>query len=449
MRASLGRGKGWIGLKGGAPILLGFLLSGCLTAWLLFSCLPIRPAEVTVTATATSTPERVEPTLTMEATPPSTITPEPTTPTPAATAPPEATETTTPTSPPPRPPRLASPEYGMQAFLWWRPETAWRDLDLVKGAGFTWVKQVFAWVDIEGAEKGAYDWSRTDRIVEDANSRGLHILAAVFKPPAWLGPNYPASGASNNYQDLADFLAALATRYKGRIRAYSVWNEPNISREWGAPPDPEGYAALLKVAYRAIKAADPKALVISAGLSPTTRGPDAEAMPDTIFVRRAYQAGAAPYFDLLGIHAPGYKAPPELDPAQVVGNPAYDNVGDTSPPERHRAYCFRHAEDLRQIMVEFGDSGKQVAILEFGWTSDPRPDSPYRWHAVSEEEKADYLVRAYQYAKQHWAPWIGLMSLIYISDPDWGPEDEQYWWAITEPDGSHRPAYVLLSQMEK
>jgi len=138
-----------------------------------------------------------------------------------------------------------------------------------------------------------------------------------------------------------------------------------------------------------------------------------------------------------------------VDPAQVVGNPAYDNMGDTSPPERHRAYCFRHAEDLRQIMVEFGDGDKQVAILEFGWTSDPRPDSPYHWHAVSEEEKANYLVRAYRYARENWAPWISLMTLIYISDPDWTQDHEQYWWAITDPDGTPRTAYVMLSQMAK
>lgn len=435
----------------GALFVIAALLVGSFLAFCLFPNLPLPTARATPTATLKALGS---PTSTIKG---KAITPTPQlgTPAPLETPSPSPTAivgptTLTPTSPPPpKPPRLNSPEYGMQAFLWWRPETAWRDLDLIKGAGFTWVKQIFAWIDIEGAGKGAYDWSHTDRIVEDANSRGLKILAAVFKSPAWLGPNYPASGAADNYKDFTDFLTALATRYKGRVRAYSIWNEPNLSREWGGPPDPEGYAALLKVAYQAIKAADPNALVISAGLTPTTRGPDAEAMPDLIFVRRIYQAGAAPYFDLLGIHAPGYKAPPEVDPAQVVGNPAYDNMGDTSPPERHRVYCFRHTEDLRQIMVEFGDGDKQAAILEFGWTSDTRPDSPYHWHAVSEEEKADYLVRAYRYAKEHWAPWIGLMTLIYISDPDWTQDDEQYWWAVTEPDGTPRPAYVMLSQMSK
>ncbi len=101
-------------------------------------------------------------------------------------------------------------------------------------------------------------------------------------------------------------------------------------------------------------------------------------------------------------------------------------------------------------MEENGDSGRQVAILEFGWTSDPRPESPYHWHAVDEFTKADYLVRAYRYAREHWRPWIGLMSLIYMGDPDWTPADEQWWWSINNPDvGSPRAAYIELQRMEK
>ena len=41
------------------------------------------------------------------------------------------------------------------------------------------------------------------------------------------------------------------------------------------------------------------------------------------------------------------------------------------------------------------------------------------------------------------------MSLIYISDPVWTQANEQYWWAITNPDGSPRPAYNALKAMDK
>ena len=46
---------------------------------------------------------------------------------------------------------MTSPDYGVQAFLWWRPEIAEHDLTLVANGGFNWVKQTFAWETIEGA----------------------------------------------------------------------------------------------------------------------------------------------------------------------------------------------------------------------------------------------------------------------------------------------------------
>ena len=85
--------------------------------------------------------------------------------------------------------KMGSPDYGIQSFLWWRPEVADRDLNLVKDAGFGWVKQYFAWQDIEGAKKGSFDWERADRIVDEANKRGLKLLVRIGMDPdrAFLG----------------------------------------------------------------------------------------------------------------------------------------------------------------------------------------------------------------------------------------------------------------------
>jgi polysaccharide biosynthesis protein PslG len=202
---------------------------------------------------------------------------------------------------------------------------------------------------------------------------------------------------------------------------------------------------LLRLSYAAIKAADPNAMVISAGLSPTGTSSN-EAQPDDTYLEDMYAAmrgNSDGHFDVLGAHGAGFLSSPETDPAVVAADPALGG---------HRFMAFRHVEDLRAIMVEYGDEDKQVALLEFGWTSDPRTDSPYHWHAVSEEIKADYMVRAYQYAKENWSPWIGVMSLIYVSDPDWTPEDEQYWWSVTDPSYPiflPRPAYIALKEMEK
>ena len=313
----------------------------------------------------------------------------------------------------------------------------------VKEMGFTWVKQGFGWRDIEG-EKGKFDWSHTDHIVYTANKYGdIDIMARVDHQPEWARQGCSLQGPPANMKDYTDFLTALATRYKGRIRAYEIWNEPNLAREWcDQRPDPKQYAAMLKAAYAAIKAADPDAMVISAGLSPTGTN-DQTAMPDDVYLDGLYQAMGGKsdgYFDVLGVHAPGYHAAPEVSPEEAAA--------DKAKYGGERFFTFRRVEDLRKIMEKYGDTAKQVAVLEMGWTSDEVNPS-YKWHAVSEEQKADYLVRAYQYAKKNWAPWIGLMTTIYIADPDWTEKNEQYWWAITDPDGTPRPAYDALKNMPK
>jgi len=334
-----------------------------------------------------------------------------------------------------------SPDYGIHVFMWWKPDTALRDLGLVRDMGFTWVKQKFPWREIEGIEKGQYDWYRTDYIVAETEKAGLKLLVRLDQQPYWSEPadnQWQENGPPGDVADFADFCGAVAARYRGRIGAFQVWNEPNLTREWGnRPPDPAAYTELLRACYTAIKAADPNAIVVSAGLAPT--GTDsAEAMPDTAFLQGMYDAGAAAYFDVLGANAPGYKAPPELDPA----------AAEATEYGGGRWFAFRHVEDLRALMVANGDGHKQVAILELGWTTDQvNPD--YAWHAVDEATQAEYLVRAYQYAAAHWQPWVGLMTTIYIADWEWTPENEQWWWAVVLPDGTPRPAYFALKDMEK
>ncbi len=414
-----------------------------LAALLLAACGPAAPGP-TPTPTKTPTPLVIaQPTEAPTDTPqPPTATPAPVeqptdtppaapTDTPAPAEEPTNTPAPQPTNTPaarPAPPsgQMLSPDYGAQAFLWWREDIADRDLTLMKNAGFRWVKQWFAWDDIEAAGRGQYDWSIPDRIVRQAEEHGLNLLVRVDREPAWAGP------PPQNNVYFQEFLAELATRYRGRIDAIQIWNEPNLAREWGnRPPNPAEYAALLRDSYRTIKSIDPNMTVITAGMAPTGTCCDV-AMPDDRFYREMYQAmggNSTGYFDMLGVHGAGFAAPPEVSPAETAADkPRYGG---------ERFFSFRRIEDIRQIMVENGDANKRVAVLEFGWTTDNRPNSPYYWHGagagITDAVQGDYMVRAYQYAKANWQPWIGLMSLIYMPDLDWTQSDEQYWWSIMNP----------------
>ncbi len=333
-------------------------------------------------------------------------------------------------------------------FLWGNAPTTARDLQLAKDGGFHWVKQRFEWRNIEGKSKGNFEWNEPDRIVDAISQAGLKIVARVDNQPKWAASNitWPGSGPPDNASDWTDFLTALATRYKGRIQAYEIWNEPNLDREWGnRQPDANAYTAMLKASYAAIKAADPQALVVSAGMSPTTEN-DQHAVPDPQFIQQMYAAGARGNFDLLGVHAPGYKAEPCADPETVAQSPDLTN-NDPSPTELKRIYAFRHVEDVRALMVQQGDADKQMAVLEMGYTTDVRPGSQYAWFAVDRDQQARNLVAAFQCARENWQPWMAFMTVIYFPDPAWTQQDEQYWWSITNPDGSPRPAYTALKSL--
>jgi len=104
---------------------------------------------------------------------------------------------------------------------------------------------------------------------------------------------------------------------------------------------------------------------------------------------------------------------------------------------------FRRVEQLRQIMVDHGDAARQIWLTEWGWTADTVHPA-YAWFAVSEDKKASNLIAAFQYARDHWAEWIGVMTVWTLADPTWDKTREEYWWAIANPDGSPREAYNVI-----
>ncbi len=354
--------------------------------------------------------------------------------------------------PPPSPvvQRFDSPTYAVQAFLYWDYDIRRRDLKLIKDMGFTHVKTQISWREIEGLPPpAARNWARTDAMIDDIEAAGLALIARIDRQPFWTQANggWPPldSAPPADLALMGRFCEVLAARYRGRVEAYQVWNEPNLAREWGdnwgtpeveRSPDAAEYAAMLRACYRGIKRGDPAAIVISAGLAPTGTHSEA-AVPAAAFLQQMYAAGAAPYFDVLGIHTGGFGLPPELPPGEVI--------------DGHRWRAYRYLEDIRRLMVRSGDAHKQVAIMELGWTTDTVHEA-YSWMAVTPERQADYLVRAYQYAAAHWQPWIGPICTVYIANPFWTEENEEWWWAITLPGfpvNPFRPAYFALAEMPK
>ena len=278
---------------------------------------------------------------------------------------------------------------------------------MVTGLGFGWVKQQVQWRDVE-LSKGNYYWDELDQVVQAANVRDLRVLFSILRSPSWAANS--VDSPPRDFNDFGDFVAAMAARYGNRGMAYEIWNEQNLKREWvdypiGAPGWPAGackYKELLQIAYTRIKAADPYAMVITGGLTPTGYNNPDVAVDDRTYLRQMYNCGIAGWFDALGGHHPsGYNNPPDVDPYWAPPPPGFK--GD-------RSFFFKATvEDYHQIMLDKGDWSHRIWLTEFGWAVGAALPG-YEYAADNtEEERAAWVVTAYQMAK-NWG-YVGVATL--------------------------------------
>jgi hypothetical protein len=258
--------------------------------------------------------------------------------------------------------------------------------------GASWIVEYFPWAYSE-PEPGVYRWEHADVVIGHAQRQGLRVIARIGFVPAWARPEGSTHTylAPERYGDLADFCAAFAQRYPA-VDHLIVWNEPNLALEWGyRAPDPTEYAQMLRVVSERVKAVRPEVQILGGALSPTLGAAAVEngvpdAIEDLAYLQGMYDAGAAPYFDALAVHAYGWRFPPDAEP-----DPAAINL--------------RRIELLRQIMVRNGDAHKPAMITEGGWNDHPR------WtKAVRPGQRVAYSLRAYELAQEEWA-WCPVVAL--------------------------------------
>jgi len=300
---------------------------------------------------------------------------------------------------------------------------------LVNDLGFDWAKSYVNWGTVE-PEPGQFRWIDPDNIAAAFGDQQVKILMRVHGTPAWARP--PGTHFSHpplDTADFANFMTELAMRYKGRVAAYEIWNEPNLNYEWGyLNPDPVAYADMLKAAYTAIKAVDPNALVISGGLSTTGDG-SATSYGDLKFLQAMYDAGAKGYFDALGSHPYAFgRSPDDIDPEGLS--------------------LFRVVEQ-HEVMQANGDGDKPIWITETGWVLQTHWDlGEHQAIAVTEPQQAEYLTRTYEKIQQEW-PFVEAIFLFNLdfSTVPWYPAAEPMrWYSILNPDRTPRMAYTMLRQ---
>jgi hypothetical protein len=315
-----------------------------------------------------------------------------------------------------------------------------RTAEMVRQAGFQWVRFQVRWESLE-PRPGEWDFRPIDRVLPVYEAAGLSVLASVVGAPEWA--RAANGGIVADPATFREAMRRLASRYRGRIHAWEIWNEQNLAHELHGPVRVEPYCAVLRAGYEGVKAGDPEALVVFGGLTPTGVNDPTIAMDDVAYLEAFYAldgGSCTRYFDVLGAHANATLNPPDtLWPERPGPGPGWRD---------HPSFYFRRVEQLRAVMERHGDR-RPVWITEFGWTTNnPAPGYEYGQY-VSEEQQAEYLVRAFEIARTRW-PWVTGMFVWNLNfSTIVGPEDEKGPWSVLNPDWSPRPAYRALSAMPK
>ena len=293
-----------------------------------------------------------------------------------------------------------------------------RTLEMVREMGASWIVEYFPWAYYE-TTPGTIDWEHADMVVDHAVRQGLTVIARIDFVPEWARPEATTFRYldRDHFDDYARFVQAYVRHFRGRVGRVIIWNEPNLSFEWGYRlPDPEAYVELLCVTYLKVKEAAPEVEVLVAGLAPTLAPPGSEwGMDDLLFLERLYQAGAAPCFDAMAIHAYGLTFPAD-DPADP------------------REVNLARAELLRQLMVEYDDGSKPCYVTEGGWNDHPR------WtKAVRPYQRLEYTIRAYDKALLEW-DWCDAVCLWAFRYP-WPQHTYQDYYTFVTPEFVPKPIY--------
>lgn len=214
-------------------------------------------------------------------------------------------------------------------------------------------------------------FAELDRVVGAASVHGLSLLPVIEYTPSW-DAQRPGDRASppRSLQPFANFLTALVHRYgpggtywsahpgtpRVPIRMWQIWNEPHFARYWSVQPFAPSYVSLLGAAHAALKAADPGAQVVLAGLADFSWQ----------YLAQIYSVpGASRLFDVVAIH----------------------------PYTAQAAGVIIILQRVRAVMDQFGDAGKPILATEITWPSSQGKAPPQFGVSTTETQQAQRLAQ--------------------------------------------------------
>lgn len=283
-------------------------------------------------------------------------------------------------------------------------------VSLMRRSGMTWVKKQYRYNLGDGTGTIA-GW------LADARANNLKLLVGVVGQPSQMG-NFDSYISS--YAQFVGEVSALG------VDAIEVWNEPNIDREWPTGQvNGANYTRLLAAAFNAIKSRRADTLVISGAPAPTGFFGEAGCNPngcnDDVFMQQMAAAGAAQYFDYIGLHYNEGIVPPSA------------NSGD--PRNYYPTRYF--SQMLNRGLSPF--PGKQVAWTELGFLSGEDLGRPipagFAWaQNVTVAQHAAWLAEAATLSAQSGR--VRMMIVWNVDFPDTGGDDPMGGYAMFRRNGT-------------
>jgi hypothetical protein len=265
-------------------------------------------------------------------------------------------------------------------------------LDSAQATGAAWDREEIRWDRVQKSDN-TFDFSLVDEAVNKARARGINVLGLLLYNRD-LSKNLPDLTAWSNY------VSNTIRHFSGRVNYWQVWNEPE-NNIYLAGANPTDYAKLLKASFSTIKAANPAAKVVTAGVN-------GFAVP---WLEKMLAAGGAGQYDILAVH------PYVLFPTSPEAKYWVDN-------------------QLAYIMAFNRRHGnKPVWATEFGWTTGGNDGT-----AVSENAQANYLARAYVSGLS-----AGLSKIFMYQFHDEGTKDS--YGLVRENWLTQKPSYAAYKNL--
>lgn len=177
--------------------------------------------------------------------------------------------------------------------------------------GVKWARVQTGWARTERT-KGEYNFGWLDEVVDSLLKMGVQPWFNLGYGNTLYTPGAPHETAVgyvpfNSPEARAAWIAytqRIAEHFRGRVRHYEIWNEPNGAGFWRPnAPDPAGYAQLVKITAPEVRKRVPNAVIIGCALAGLGDQFD--------YLKAALDAGLADFIDKLSYHP--YQAIPEAN----------------------------------------------------------------------------------------------------------------------------------------